>query len=220
MLFLTFSHLEALLKFPNMRIQVVIISLLFSVSSVAQCEDIWNNIFGLELHYKMPRESFQNLKEIHTVEGPDDSCYLVEGAWTQDLKRIKYYPLQLMYPGQSVKTYLFKHVPTDSFFVFLNFYDNRLIGYDVLFATESLKEKMQAPLDSEMYVYRKDRNCTHGHAFTLGGKYPLYHFGIFDPMAYKIMPSWCGTCNRSDTKAKSWKKLGEYVNEPDKKSGH
>lgn len=203
-----------------MRIQVVIMSLLFSVSARAQCEDIWNTIFGLELRYKMPRESFQNLKEIHTVEGPEDSCYVLGHTWSLSLARIKYRPLQAWYPEKNVKTYLFKHIPADSFFVFLNFYEDRLIGYDVLFASELLKEKLQQPLDSEAYVYRNDRKHAHGHRYGVGGKYPLYSFNIHDAKAYKYMPSWCGTCNRSEKRTKSWKKLGEYVHAPDKKSDH
>lgn len=142
----------------------------------------------------------------------DSSTTTFKGS-TLNLEKIKIEPLQCNYWQQEVQTYLYSKYSSDSLLVFLDFYSKRLIRFSVYFNSDSLSADVERRLVNYFGKYERKLSNKKISAYFSPNKNPFYSLAVSDAQAMKFMPSWCGNCNRSQRKTKSWTKLGKYVNQ-------
>jgi hypothetical protein len=106
-----------------MRLKLLTLIFFLTVKLAAQSSYILDNIFELNLKFKMHQDSLTNLFEVDCKKELFDSTIVRAGDRVLNFDRIFKDQIldECQYPGGQVQTYLYSRHLSDSFYVFLDF---------------------------------------------------------------------------------------------------
>jgi hypothetical protein len=189
----------------------IILIYLFSLKVVGQNAYILDNIFNLNLKFKIQQDSLIDLVPIKCPADMLDSTFVQLKDRNINIKKMNIYILKCQYRNHDLETFLYSKYSSDSFLVFLNFYSKHLISYSIYFKSDSLSKNINYLLVNHFGSQVRKLSDNQTNVYFDKHKDPLYSIVVSDTQAMKLMPSWCGNTTRRERRTKSWKKLEKYV---------
>jgi hypothetical protein len=196
------------------RLIILVVILSVAISAFAQNDYVLHNMFDLNLKFKMSPDTDFALYEIDCDDRLDTLTVSLNG---RKKKLRSFVPLpyirECLYPGGQIQSFLSARNLSDSFYVFLDFYSNRLISFDVYLKSAPKKSYVDSLLIKEFGYFGKryaNKDIDIRMSRTEGD---FYSISISDRRASKFVPPWCG----NSKKRGSWAKLEKYLNSVEKK---
>ncbi len=156
----------------------------------------------------MHRDSVNKIYEVNCDDKADTLTVTIDGH-TKKVKKMfeKVNIRECSHPLQ-IQTYLFSKQLSDSFYVFLDFYANRLISYSIYFKSAQKKHYVDSILNNKFGQSRGNLSNKKIKVSVLTYEQELSEIHIYDRRASELVPPWCGNSRRKG----SWTKLEKYVN--------
>ena len=190
--------------------RLLFITILFcQFQLTSQTSYILDNIFGLNLKFKMSVDSVQNKYPIKLAILLDSSTVNINGK-TLNIERFADPTLARRHHDE-IFTYLYAKNFPDSLFTLLDFRSGKLIQATIFYKGDKRTEEIKKEIMSYFKLKEFNRKANNKITKTyLGQNDTGYNYlTISDKKAMDLIPSWCG----NDSKKGSWTKLDKYLSQ-------